>query len=253
MKSIRDTYLILRSELSFTLKNPYWMFYGLLSPVIYLVLFSPFLNGIANTRGFPSANAIQFFAPGVLIMNAMFNTAYAGFGFLEKLRSGFIERLRVTPVSRLALALGFVLVNTVTLIIQSAILILAAVLFFGLTLHPSGTLALVILLLMIGISMASLSYTLALTVNDSGILTGITNFFTLPLLLLSGIMLPVEFAPPFIKMLSRLDPFTYAVDAARALMNGTSSSSVITAFMLFTILAFLSVILFIKVMRRAVA
>jgi ABC-2 type transport system permease protein len=42
----------------------------------------------------------------------------------------------------------------------------------------------------------------------------------LPLLLLSGILLPMALAPDWLKFLSSLNPLTHAADAARALFNG---------------------------------
>src|ERR1017187_4962173 len=115
---MRDTYLITRNELLVTIRNPFWLFQGLLQPVIYLVLFAPLLNGVSSVRGFPSSNAIQFFAPGLLIMNALFSAGFEGFTLRDRVLSGFLERLRVTPVSRLSLALGFILQSSATLIFQ---------------------------------------------------------------------------------------------------------------------------------------
>lgn len=252
-KLITDTFLITKNELMIRVRNPLWLFFGLFQPIVYLTLFSPFLKGIANAPGFPSSNAIQFFAPGLLIMNVLFNAGFAGFGLIDKLRSGFIERLRVTPVSRLALVLGFVLGNPVVLLVQSTILLIAA-LFFGLKIQALGTIVLVFLLVLIGITMASLSYTIALLVKDEGTLAAVTNFFSLPLLLLSGVMLPITFAPPLLQKIAKFDPFAYAVNAARALINGSiGNSSVWAAFVIFGVLGFLTVSWFIRSMREAVA
>jgi ABC-2 type transport system permease protein len=252
-KLISDTYLLGMNELLIQVRDPLWLFFGLFQPIVYLVLFAPFLTGIAHTPGFPTGNAIQFFAPGLLILNALFNAAFAGFGLIDKLRSGFLERIRVTPVSRLAIVLGFVLRNSVVLIVQSALLLLTA-LFFGLRIDPVGTLIVAVLMMLIGITMASLSYAVALLVKDEGTLAAVTNFFTLPLVILSGIMLPVAFAPASIRTIARLDPFSYAADAARALLNGTTGDpSVLRAFVLFSVLGVIALWSFIKAMREAVA
>ena len=107
-KTILDTILIGRNELLIQVRNPLWFFFGLFQPIVYLALFSPFLSGIAHAPGFPSGNAIQFFVPGLLIMNVLFGGSFAGFVLLDQLRSGFIERIRVTPISRLAIVLGLI-------------------------------------------------------------------------------------------------------------------------------------------------
>lgn len=253
-KFLTDAYVIGKNELLVQLRNPLWLFFGLFQPVVYLTLFSPFLSGIANSPGFPGGSAIQFFAPGLLIMNVMFGAGFAGFGLIGQLRSGFIERIRVTPVSRVAIALGFILRTPIVILIQGAILIFIAWLFFGLQIHALGTIILAILLALIGVMMASLSFTIALIVKDEGTLAAVTNFFTLPLMLLSGVMLPVAFAPKLLQTLSKFDPFTHAVDAARNLMNGNlSHSSIGVAFMVFIILGTITINWFISSLREAVA
>ena len=253
-KLLRDISIIGKNELLIQVRNPLWLVFGLFQPIVYLLLFSPFLSGIANTPGFPSDSAIQFFAPGMLIMNVLFGATFAGFGLIDQLRTGFIERIRVTPISRVSIALGFVLRSPVVLIIQSLILLVVAVLFFNLEVDLTGTLILILLLTIIGIAMASLSYTIALIVKDEGTLAAITNFFTLPLFLLAGVMLPVEFAPKIIQDIAKYNPFTYAVDAARTLINGSlDDRSVVLAFISFVIIGILALIWFIRSMRNAVA
>jgi ABC-2 type transport system permease protein len=251
---MRDIYLITMNEIRVTGRNPFWAFSSLFQPIIYLLLFGPLLNGVAGTRGFPGgANAIQFFAPGLLIMNALFGSGFEGFTLRDKLDSGFLERLRVTPISRLSLALGFILQTSVNLIAQS-ILLLVVSLFFGLKLDVLGAGILLLLVVLIGITMASISYRLGLLIREGGILAGIVNTFVLPAMILSGIMLPISFGPPIIQAASRLDPFLYAVNASRALIDGhVGDVSVLEAFVVFGILAAASLVVFIRGMREAVA
>jgi len=65
---------------------------------------------------------------------------------------------------------------------------------------------------------------------------------------------PVAFAPASIRVIAKFDPFSYAVDAARALLNGTPADpSVLRAFVLFSVLGVIALWSFIKSMREAVA
>jgi ABC-2 type transport system permease protein len=250
---MRDIYLITMNEIRVTIRNPFWAFSGLFQPIIYLLLFGPLLNGIAGVRGFPGGgNAIQFFAPGLLIMNALFGSGFEGFTLRDKLDSGFLERLRVTPISRLSLALGFILQTSVNLVVQSILLVVA--LFFGLKFDPLGALVLLVLIVLIAITMASVSYRLGLMIREGGILAGIVNTFVLPAMILSGIMLPISFGPPIIQMAARLDPFYYAVNASRVLIDGhIGDPSVASALAIFAALAALCLGIFIRGMREAVA
>lgn len=251
---MRDIYLITMNEIRVTIRNPFWTFSGLFQPIMYLLLFAPLLNGVAAAHGLPGGgNAIQFFAPGLLIMNALFGSGFEGFTLRDKLDSGFLERLRVTPISRLSLALGFILQTAVNLVVQSVLLLVVALL-FGLRLDLLGAFVLLLLIVLIGISMASISYRLGLVIREGGILAGIVNSFVLPAMILSGIMLPVSFGPPLIQAASRVDPFLYAVNASRALIDGrVADMAVVTAFAVFSALAAVCLATFIRGMREAVA
>ncbi|MEP6984382.1 MAG: ABC transporter permease, partial [Chloroflexota bacterium] len=74
--------------------------------------------------------------------------------------------------------------------------------------------------------------------RDEGGLAATLNFFTQPLLLLSGILLPLTFAPAIIRTIANLNPFSHVVDATRALFNGTmTDASILPAFVLMILMA----------------
>src|SRR6266704_2610844 len=122
----------------------------LLRPVLYLVLFAPLLNPIATMRGFPPGGAYNVFVPGLLVQLGMFGAAGVGFSLISELRMGVIERLRVTPVSRVALLFGRALRDMFSIVLQSLILILIA-LPFGLSIHPFGVVVVLLLIGLIGL------------------------------------------------------------------------------------------------------
>jgi ABC-2 type transport system permease protein len=253
IKFLKDIYLLVSAEAVIHLREPVWIFVGIFEPLVYLVLFAPFLKGVASAPGFPSESIIQFFAPGLLIMITLFGTAFVGFGLLDKLDSGVLERLRVTPVSRLSFALGYLLESALVLIVQCLIILLCS-LAMGLKLHVIGLVILFILIFLVGVVMASFSCALALIVKDGSVLASTVNFVILPLYLLSGIMLPLKFAPGIIQTIATFNPFSYAVEASRELLGGEIfTSSVIIAFVLFFILAIITLNWFIRIIQETVS
>jgi ABC-2 type transport system permease protein len=219
MKLARDTWLIFVRALISTLRNPVWMIIGLVQPIYFLVLFAPLLTSLARTPGFPRGGALNVFLPGLLIQLSLFSTAFVGFGLIAELRAGVIERLRVTPVSRLALLLGRALRDIVILLVQSLLLVLCA-LPFGLTVDVAGLAIMLGLLVLMGLAMVSCSYALALVLKSEDALAPLLNSVTLPLMLLSGILLPMTLAPVWLRRIADINPLTYTVEAARALFNG---------------------------------
>src|SRR3954454_5868261 len=100
-----ETWLIFRRQLQSALRSPVWAFVFLFELVCLLLLFAPLLDKLMGLPGFGRNNALSTFAPGLLIMVSIMGTVYAGYYVLNDLRSGVIERLRVTDVSPVALAL----------------------------------------------------------------------------------------------------------------------------------------------------
>lgn len=218
MKILRDTWLVFQRYLGIFLGNPVWVVVGVAQPLLYLLLFAPLLKSIANTPGFPPGGAYNVFVPGLLIQLGLFGASGVGFSLIAELRDGVIERLRVTPVSRFALLLGRAMRDILTLLIQSLLLILAA-LPFGLNIHPVGLLVMLALIALIGLLTASISYALALKLRDENSFAPLIFTAALPLLLLSGVLLPLSFAPTWLRTIADVDPLSYAVDAARSIFN----------------------------------
>jgi ABC-2 type transport system permease protein len=250
-KLFRDTLLLLGTHLRLTLRNPIWVFFGLFQPICYLLLFAPLLTNLTGRPGFPSGSAYNVFTPGILIVTALYGTLFGGFGLIASLRAGVVERWRVTPVNRAALVLGLVMRDVVILLVQSVLLVVFALL-LGFRPDALGMGLIVLVMVLIGLMCAACSYALALTMKDENALSSTLNFFGLPLLLLSGIMLPLTLAPAIIRTIARANPFAYAVDAARALVNGQlGDSSVMTALIVLGLLTALALFWAVRAMRRA--
>lgn len=237
MKAFIDTWWLFKRSMLATLRNPLWLMIGLFQPILYLLLFAPLLQNLGSVPGFPPGGAYTVFTPGLLVMVALFGTAYAGFGLIDQIRNGVVERMMVTPASRLSLLLGFVLRDIVTLIVQSLVVVAIAVP-LGLHANPAGLLLTIGMMVLSGAFMASCSYALALRVKDESSLASILNTVSAPLLLLSGITLPLTLAPAIIRSLATANPFAYEVTAARSLFLGDfGSSALVIGFVYLAVLA----------------
>ncbi|KOV87930.1 ABC transporter permease [Nocardia sp. NRRL S-836] len=206
---MRDTYLVFRRQLAMSLRSPLWLVVGLVQPVVYLVFFGPLLQGLDL-----GADSWRVYIPGLLVQLALFGAAFVGFSVIADVRSGVVERMRVTPVSRVALLLGRVLRDVLLLVGQSCVLLLVAVP-FGLRAPLAGVVLGVLLIALLTASLAGLSYTIGLATRSEESLAPLLNSVTVPLLLLSGILLPMSLAPPWLDFVSRLTPLRYVVDGVR--------------------------------------
>ncbi len=161
----------------------------------------------------------QVFVPGLLVQLGIFGAAFVGFGLIAELRAGVVERMRVTPASRAALLLGRVLRDVVVLLVQGLVLVLVATA-FGLR-APLGGLVLGLLVVgLLGAAFASASYAAALVLTTEDSMAAVTNSLAVPLLLLSGILLPMTLAPGWLRGVSDANPLKHVVDGVRELFLG---------------------------------
>jgi len=253
MKLLRDTWLIFQRYIGIFVRNPAWVIIGLIQPILYLLLFAPLLKGISSSRGFPPGGAYNVFVPGLLIQLGLFGASGVGFGLIAELRAGVIERFRVTPVSRFALLLGRALRDILVLVVQSLILLLLSIP-FGLQATFSGVLVMLGLVALIGLGMSSICYAAALALRSEDSYAPLIFTVSLPLLLLSGVLLPLTLAPQWLQNIAAANPLSYAVTAARDMFNGNAGSpDVLKGLVIMVALCVVGVFIGARSFNRAVA
>ncbi|MGH3631310.1 MAG: ABC transporter permease [Sciscionella sp.] len=220
---LRDSVLIFRREWSQSVRNPAWIGIGILQPVLYLVFFGPLMVKIVgSTPGFPAGTAWQILTPALLVQLGLFGSSFAGFTVLAELRLGVIERLRVTPISRMALLLGKVANNALQTLLQGILIVVLAVLIFGLRAPLGGIVLALIMIALVAITLASCSYAIALRLKSEQAFPALLNAILLPTLLLAGILIPITegLAPKWLYVISQINPFRHVMDAERASFRG---------------------------------
>jgi ABC-2 type transport system permease protein len=219
MEILRDTLLIFRRQLGITLRNKVALVFGLIQPILYLVFFGPLLENVAIARNSTAEQAWQELVPGLLVQLGLFGAGFVGFGIIAEWRMGVIERMRVTPVSRMALLLGRVLRDVTVLLLQAIVLVLVGVA-FGLRAPAFGVVIGLAFVLLLAVSVTSMSYAAGLILKAEDAFAPLFSSVSLPLLLLSGFLLPMAFAPRWLDALSRANPLRYIVEAIRAAFLG---------------------------------
>jgi ABC-2 type transport system permease protein len=224
MNTLRETRIIFNRSMRLSVRNPAWVIIGLTQPILYLALFGPLLKKMTQVPGFPPGSWWQVFVPGLLIQLGLFGAMFVGFGLISEYRSGVIEQMRVTPASRVSLLLGRVLRDVVVLVVQAAVLIGIATI-FGLRAPVGGVLLAFVLVALLGAACASASYAVALITKSEDALAPLLNTVAVPVMLLSGIMLPMSLAPHWLRTISEINPFSHIVDGIRAMFRGHFSSA----------------------------
>ena len=171
------------------------------------------------------ASALQWFLPGVLVMIGLFGTSMTGSNLLYEMQTGSYERALVTPLGRSSLLVGRALKELAPIVAQAALICLVA-LPFGFVLYPGPALVGLLLLGIFGVGLGALSYSLAIASRKKEwMFWAVQQALLFPLLILSGMMLPLDNGPAWMRAVAGVNPLTYIVDAERTLFGGTLLSA----------------------------
>jgi ABC-2 type transport system permease protein len=217
MKLARDTWLIYQRQMTLVVRTPLRLVIGFVQPLAYMLLFAPLLKSALNTGSY--AEAYRLYVPGLLIVLVLFSGFFVGFSLIAELRAGIIEKSRVTPVSRFALLLGRALSEVTTMMVQAVVITLLAIP-FGLTVGIGPLLLAYLVLTLMGLLAASASYAMALQIKNVAALGPLINTVSQPLALLSGVLLPMAFAPLWLVSVAKANPFYWATEGVRKLFDG---------------------------------
>ncbi|KZM76950.1 multidrug ABC transporter permease [Cellulosimicrobium sp. I38E] len=223
--------MVLVRELRPVVHDPFSVLFGLVQPVVFLALFGPLLvgslGGTTTGQEVLGGNVWQWFVPSILVMTTLFGTTTTGANLLVELQTGAHERMLVAPLSRASLLVGRALKEMVPIVAQSVVVVLV-MLPFGFELHPAGAVVGLALLAVFGVGIGSLSYALALAVRKQDWMFWVVQqTLIFPLMILSGMLLPLETGPRWMQVASDVNPLRYVVDAERALFAGDLSASAV--------------------------
>ncbi|MGH3755685.1 MAG: ABC transporter permease [Pseudonocardiaceae bacterium] len=220
----RDTGIVMMRELRPVLRDPFSLIFGMVQPLVFLALFGPLVGSVGGQAGAPDGGVWQWFVPNILVMTALFGTSITGANLLSEFQTGAHERMLVTPLSRPSLLIGRSL-KEIVLLAGQAVIIVAVMIPFGFRLYPVGVLAGLVMLAMLGVGLGLLSYALAIAVRkQEGMFGAVQQTLIFPLMVLSGMLLPLETGPTWMQVVARFNPLTYVVDAERALFAGQLAS-----------------------------
>jgi ABC-2 type transport system permease protein len=243
---LADTLNVTSRELKPVWREPMSVLFAMIQPLVFLGLFAPLLPEMAD------GSALQWFVPGIIAMTCLMGASFTGANLMEEMQTGSHERQLVSPLSRPALLVGRSLKEVVPMLMQTAI-ILAVVTPFSFDLHLGGVMVAVLILALFSIGVGALSFALALASDGQDwMFWTVQQTLLFPVLLLAGILLPIDGAPGWLQVGSDLNPLTYVVEAVRALFAGTFPVDTVAAgFAGAAVVAALGVAVGVRSMRRA--
>ncbi|WP_307805297.1 ABC transporter permease [Streptomyces spirodelae] len=203
-------------------RMPAFLVIGLVQPVIWLLLFGQLFSSVVDLPGFTHAGGgfLEFLTPGVVMMTALFASAWAGTTYLQDIDRGVMDRMLTSPASRGAMMIATMTYQAIQTLIQSVIIVIIAVAagarFLGGVAGVGITLLAAVLLTL---TFSALSNAVALLTRQQATLIAISQFTTLPLMFLSSAVMDLGLAPGWVGGVADYNPVEWAVVAARDSMG----------------------------------
>jgi ABC-2 type transport system permease protein len=244
----RDSWNVFVRELRPVVRDPFSLIFSLIQPLVFLGLFGPLLLGQSTA---PVSETLAWFVPGILVMIALFGTAATGSNLLYEMQTGSHERTLVAPIARSSLLIGRALKEMAPIAVQVTLIALVTVP-FGFRLDVPGMVVGIVLLAIFGVGLGSLSYALALASrNKDWLFWGVQQTLIFPLMILSGMLLPLDTAPEWMRAFATVNPVNHVVLAERALFSGDlGSPAVLWGFVSAIILTAVGLAVGIRGMKR---
>jgi ABC-2 type transport system permease protein len=198
----------------------------LIQPAIWIIVIG---NTFAGTRpliqsvGF-NGSYIEFMAPGVIMLTAIFTSIFGGVNTLWDRRYGFMNKALTSPISRSSIAVGKMLAISLISALQSS-LILGIALALGVGIANYFVIVPIMLIVIaFSLGFAGISVVVAATAKSQETFWGVINFLGMPLFMLSPALFPLELLPHWLAFIAKLNPVTYSVLLIREMMTGTAQT-----------------------------
>jgi ABC-2 type transport system permease protein len=187
------------------------------SPLIFwLVLGSGFAHSFQSSPGGNSASGhyLGYFFPGSIAMIVLFTAIFSMMSLIQDRNEGFLLSVLAAPVSRSAIVLGKVLGGATLAAIQGIVFLVFAP-FVGVHLNVVSIALSALVIVMISFELTALGFAVAWPMDSTQAFHAIVNIILLPLWMLSGALFPASGASGWLRVLMRLNPLSYGVDALR--------------------------------------
>uniref|UniRef100_A0AAU2JUB8 Transport permease protein n=1 Tax=Streptomyces sp. NBC_00049 TaxID=2903617 RepID=A0AAU2JUB8_9ACTN len=221
VQGVNDSLVIAKRNLIRMSRIPEMIIFGIIQPVMFVVLFSYVFGGSISVGGSTSPAAYrEFLMAGIFAQTVTFATAGAGAGIADDMHKGLIDRFRSLPMARGAVLTGRTLADLVQTTLTLIVLAIVALL-VGWRTHTSigEVLAGFGLLLLLGYAFSWIGALIGLSVRTPEAATSGGLIWLFPLTFISNAFVPSENMPPFLRTIAEWNPFSATVQACRELFG----------------------------------
>jgi ABC-2 type transport system permease protein len=202
-----------------TLRQPAMVVPSLVFPLLLLAINSSGLGSATQLPGFPSDSYFQFALAIPFVQGALFSANSAGTNVASDIESGFLNRLALTPLRRVALMMGQLAGILALGLIQATTFVVIGVAFgAGIAAGVTGAVVIVLLSLVISLAFGCIGAFVALRTGSGEAVQGVFPIF-FAALFLSSMALPRNLIETdWFRTVADWNPVSYMLEAIRSLV-----------------------------------
>ena len=210
---------VLRRNLIHAFKNPALLIPSLIFPLLFFTAFAGGLSNVANIPGFPTSSYLDFAIAVPFMQGALFSSTTAGTELANDIESGFLNRLQLTPLRRIAILIGQ-MAGATTLAFLGALVYLAVGLIAGVDIKSGvgGAVLLVVYAVFIAIAFAGIGATMGARTGSPEAVQGVFPLI-FSLFFLSSMSMPRDLIEiGWFRTVATINPVSYLVEDVRSVI-----------------------------------
>ena len=220
-KIFKGIYAIWYREVKVFLREKSRIVAAIFLPLFWYFIFGAGIGSIASNTAV-SGNYQHFIFPGFLAMTIIFTGMFNGAYVVWDRKVDFLKEVLVAPLSRTTIFMGKVLGGMTDALAQAFILLIIGIV-LGVPFTFFSVVLSIVPFFVFAIGLISLGLIIGAFMESPEGFGLISSFAVYPLFLLAGAFYPLNNLPGWMQVLTHFDPVTYAVDALRNVILGTSS------------------------------
>ena len=229
--ALTHTVVLTARHLRAARRIPAFLVMNLVQPMIWLLLFGQLFKSVVSIPGFAGGQTyLEFLTPGIVMMMALFGSAWAGTPYIQDMERGVMDRLLTSPTNRGALMVSTLAYQAILTVGQTFVVLgvawLCGARFVG---GAAGIAVLLVAAVLLTAVFSALSNAAALITRDQTVLIGISQLITIPLMFLSAALMDTSLSAGWVATVATYNPFEWAVIAGREALQVTPDWATIWA------------------------
>ncbi|TAN20193.1 MAG: ABC transporter permease [Actinomycetota bacterium] len=216
---LADTVTLTRRDLLVWVRNPAFIFFTIIQPVMFVLLFRYVFGGAIPVK--VPGGYVSFLMPGIIAQSAAFASFGTAIALARQLQKGVIDRFRAMPMARSAVLLGRLLADTIRLVV-TVLVILGVGYLVGFR-FSNGVLPAIMMLILgviFGVTICTVSAFVGLAIKDEESVGSFGLVWLFPLTFVSAAFVPVQSMPGWLQAFANNQPVTTVIDEMRSLALG---------------------------------